>query len=152
MGQNKALLLTLLELESNDGIIMKTVENTDLSVMKTYSRSMEPTLLTGDLLIIQTGLSGEDVCANLGNGDIIIFKNPRNPDGIPIVHRAIEKYMQDGTWYIITKGDNELTNPHPDNWYPWFPIGGNPETEWYPKAVGSQELRGRDAARCPMGS
>jgi signal peptidase I len=98
------------------------------------SKSMEPTLKIGDLLIIQGGLRGEDVYANLGNGDIIIFKDPRNPDGIPIVHRAIEKYMQDGTWYIITKGDNNLTNPHPDNWYPWFPRGGNPETAWYPKA------------------
>ena len=98
------------------------------------STSMEPTLKIGDLLIIQGGLSGEDVYANLGDGDIIIFKDPRNPNGIPIVHRAIEKYMHDDTWYIITKGDNTRTNPYPDDWYPWFPRGGDPESQWFPKA------------------
>jgi len=75
------------------------------------SRSMEPTLKVGDLLIIHGGLKAEDIYANPKDGDIIVFKNPSNPNGLPIVHRAIEKVQKDGKWYFITKGDN---NPFDD--------------------------------------
>jgi len=75
------------------------------------SRSMEPTLKVGDLLIIHGGLKAEDIYADPKDGDIIVFKNPSNPEGLPIVHRAIEKIQKDGKWYFITKGDN---NPFDD--------------------------------------
>ena len=75
------------------------------------SRSMEPTLKVGDLLIIHGGLEAEDIYADPKDGDIIVFKNPSNPEGLPIVHRAIEKIQKDGKWYFITKGDN---NPFDD--------------------------------------
>jgi signal peptidase I len=98
------------------------------------SGSMEPTLKVGDLLVIQGGLSGKDVYANPVDGDIIVFRNPSNPDGIPIVHRAIDKYQIAGTWYIVTKGDNSLTNPHPDDWYPYFPRGGVYDKAGHPES------------------
>jgi signal peptidase len=75
------------------------------------SRSMEPTLNVGDLLIIRGGLRAEDIHASPEDGDIIIFRSPSNPDAIPIVHRAIEKIQKDGKWYFVTKGDN---NPYDD--------------------------------------
>ena len=75
------------------------------------SGSMEPTLKIGDLLIIRGGLKAEDIHASPDDGDIIIFRNPNNPNGLPIVHRAIKKIQKDGKWYFITKGDN---NPSDD--------------------------------------
>jgi len=75
------------------------------------SGSMEPTLKIGDLLIIRGGLKAEDIHASPKDGDIIIFHSPSDPNGIPIVHRAIEKIQKDGKWYFITKGDN---NPYDD--------------------------------------
>jgi signal peptidase I len=87
------------------------------------SGSMEPTLNIGDLLIIQGGITGETVHAHPGDGDIIIFLDPRDTDGIPIVHRAFDMYKVGDTWYIVTKGDH---NPTVDDWR-WygFPVGGN---------------------------
>jgi len=75
------------------------------------SGSMEPTLKIGDLLIIRGGLKAEDIHASPKDGDIIIFRNPKDPEGFPIVHRAIEKFQKNGKWYFITKGDN---NPYDD--------------------------------------
>jgi len=44
-------------------------------------------------------------------------------DGIPIIHRAVDKYEVEGTWYIVVKGDN---NPALDDWrWGGFPTGGN---------------------------
>ncbi len=96
------------------------------------SGSMEPTLNIGDLLVIQGGITGESVYAHTGDGDIIIFRDPRNPDGIPIVHRAVDKYIVRDTWYIVTKGDN---NPTVDDWS-WydFPRGGNYSVAGHPES------------------
>jgi signal peptidase I len=90
------------------------------------SGSMEPTLNIGDLLIVQGGVTGESVYAHPGNGDIIIFHNPGDYNGTPIVHRAIDKYQVNGILYIVTKGDNTVTNPRADDWSGYgFPKGGN---------------------------
>ena len=94
---------------------------TFLIITKMRSGSMEPTLKIGDLLIIQ-GITGESIYAHSSDGDIIFFHDPRNYSGIPIVHRSVDKYEVDGTWYIVTKGDN---NPTVDDWS-WYgyPKGG----------------------------
>jgi len=86
---------------------------TDTPLHTPISGSMEPTLKIGDLLIIRGGLRAEDIYANPKDGDIIIFRDPRDPNDLPIVHRAIEKFQKDGKWYFRTKGDN---NSRPDNW------------------------------------
>jgi len=85
---------------------------TDTPLHTPISGSMEPTLKIGDLLIIRGGLKAEDIHADPKDGDIIIFRNPRDPEGIPIVHRAIKKLRENGKWYFITKGDNNLCDDY----------------------------------------
>jgi len=111
------IILGVILFQEAIGLVLRT----EYPLHTPISRSMEPTLRIGDLLVIQGGLRAEDIYANMGNGDIIIFHDPRDPDGIPIVHRAIDKYEENGTWYIVTKGDN---NAFPDDWSGYFPKGG----------------------------
>jgi len=94
-----------------------------LVITKMRSGSMEPALEMGELLVVQSGVSGDSIYAHPGDGDIIVYHDPRNYDGIPIIHRAVDKYEVEGTWYIVVKGDN---NPTVDDWR-WygFPTGGN---------------------------
>lgn len=93
---------------------------TEYPLQTPISGSMRPTLYEGDLLIVQGGFTADQIYAHLNDGDIIVFRDPRNMNDF-IVHRAIEKYQQDGVWYFITKGDN---NPSQDYWL--FPRGGVP--------------------------
>lgn len=78
------------------------------------SPSMEPTLNIGDLLILQGVADSEKVNAHPENGDIIVFRQPTNPD-VFIVHRAIGKSqdLANGEYYLRTKGDN---NSSADPW------------------------------------
>jgi len=65
------------------------------------SESMEPTLYRGDLLILQAKLP-EDIHLL----DIVVYQDSSwHTDG-PIVHRVIEIQEDNGTYYYITKGDN----------------------------------------------
>lgn len=69
------------------------------------SASMEPTIMTGELVIAKQ-CDFEDIEV----GDIIIYKHTyQNGYTIPIVHRVIEKNNE----YLNTMGDN---NPEPDGW------------------------------------
>ena len=88
--------------------ILSLALHTNVPLHTPVSGSMEPTLKIGDLLVICGGLKAEDIHASPKDGDIIVFKNPDNPNGMPIVHRAIEKFQKDGKWYFITKGDNNF--------------------------------------------
>jgi hypothetical protein len=72
-----------------------------------WSHPFDQTLHKGDILIIQA-VSPEDLSANYPHSDIIVFRNPNNlhdPSATPIVHRIVEKFEIDGTWYFQTKGD-----------------------------------------------
>ncbi len=66
-------------------------------------RSMEPTLQTGDLVLV-VKVSPEDIHV----GDIIVYKKP---SGTFIIHRVIKIKRVDDQFYYITQGDN---NPIPD--------------------------------------
>jgi len=114
-GMLRALFLLVLVLLANFAFqqALVLVLRTERPLHTPISGSMLPTLKIGDLLIIQGGLRAEDIYANPGDGDIIIFRDPRNPSGIPIVHRAIDKFQEASKWYFRTQGDN---NPHPDSW------------------------------------
>ncbi|MCD6465971.1 signal peptidase I [Candidatus Bathyarchaeota archaeon] len=87
---------------------------TEYPLQTPISNSMYPTLKVGDLLIVQGGLSGEDIYADPKNGDIIVFRRPYDANEF-IVHRAIEKKYDERRhlWLFKTKGDNNLS---PDPW------------------------------------
>ena len=83
------------------------------------SRSMEPTLNIGDL-VIREDKDPEDIVADEENGDILILRGPdyfydkgfdpvfwgNLEEGTPIIHRAIDKKKIGDKWYFKTKGDN----------------------------------------------
>jgi len=128
------LLLLLVILIANFAIqgALTLILKTDRPLHTPISGSMEPTLNIGDLLIVQGGVTGESVYAHPGDGDIIIYHDPRDYNGIPIVHRAVDKYEVDSVWYIVTKGDN---NPTVDDWR-WygFPVEGNYSVAGHPES------------------
>lgn len=131
-GLITTLFLLLLVLLANFVIqgALTLILKTSTPLHTPISGSMVPTLNIGDLLIIQGGMTGASVNAHLGNGDIIIFHDPRDYNGIPIVHRAIDKYQVGDTWYIITKGDHNGRSINDyeygaDDWSSYFPRGGN---------------------------
>jgi signal peptidase I len=101
------ILLLLIVLAGNfilQGVLTLALK-TDRPLYTPISGSMRPTLNIGDLLIVQGGLTGETINAASETGDIIVFLNPRNPNDLPWVHRAIDKVQINGEWYIETKGD-----------------------------------------------
>jgi len=72
--------------------------------------SMSPTIDYGDAVMVY-----KVPFDNLDVGDIIAFKDPR---GVPltVIHRVVEVEVNDSTRYLLTKGDNDLTNPTIDPW------------------------------------
>lgn len=76
---------------------------TDSPVLAVVSRSMTPVLNVGDLIIIESVPSSQ-INANPVNGDILVFKNPGNPQEL-IVHRAVNKTVVNGHISFITEGD-----------------------------------------------
>lgn len=101
---------------------------TDFPLLAVASGSMEPVFYRGDLIIVQGGLNFTELNAATKDvqpaGEIIVFYDPRYggpPIYLPvagtntrlIVHRAISKVENNGTWYFQTQGDR---NPSPDHW------------------------------------
>ncbi len=82
------------------GIFMLSMGTSSPLVVVT-SESMEPTLYRGDLLILQAR-APEDIHL----GDIIVYLDTTWHSDGPIVHRVIEIQEDNGTYYFITKGDN----------------------------------------------
>jgi len=72
--------------------------------------SMSPTLNYGDVAVIyRAPYSG------VGPGSIIAFHDPRGDPGI-IVHRVVSLVECGGEECLVTKGDNNATNPTTDPW------------------------------------
>lgn len=90
---------------------LRTALATNYPLLAVASGSMVPTLNVGDLIVVQGGLTVNDVKAEYEVGDIIVFRKPENPDEL-IVHRAVEKVNSSSSLYIRTKGDhNTSTDP-----------------------------------------
>jgi len=80
------------------------------------SGSMMPTLNVGDLIIAQR-IDPAQINANKLTGDILVFRDPRNPSDL-IVHRAVKIYKgEDNRYLIITSGD--ATRYESDQFSPW---------------------------------
>jgi signal peptidase len=72
--------------------------------------SMSPTLNYGDVgVLYKTGFSA------LAPGAIIAFHDPRGNPTI-IVHRVVSVLTCGGATCLVTKGDNQRTNPDNDPW------------------------------------
>jgi len=73
--------------------------------------SMSPTINHGDAFLVY-----KVPFHSLHAGDIIVFKDPRG-DPQTVVHRIVAvKDDGNGTTYLLTKGDNNNTNPINDPW------------------------------------
>ena len=88
--------------------ILQISFNTESPIVVVVSGSMEPQIHEGDLLFVM-GKDAEDIkngTAEDKDGDIIVFYAYWHGAPVePIVHRVINKYQNDGTWYFETKGD-----------------------------------------------
>jgi len=85
---------------------LRAALRTDYPLLAVASGSMRTTLNVGDLIIVQGVLDANEInAAPPPNGTIIVFHKPSDPNEL-IVHRAINKVENDGTWYFQTKGDN----------------------------------------------
>ncbi len=92
---------------------VRAIYRTDYPLLTVASGSMRPTLNIGDLIVVHGILNVSDLkAAPNPEGDIIVFRNPHDKEEL-IVHRAINKTLHEGLWYIRTKGD---ANPTPDPW------------------------------------
>jgi signal peptidase I len=69
------------------------------------------TLHKGDVIIIQ-GVDPKDLKTDYPNSDIIVFYDPNDPSGTPIIHRIIRVAENNGILYFKTKGDGN-GNPWP---------------------------------------
>jgi hypothetical protein len=90
-----------------------------------WSHPFARTLHLGDLIVIQ-GANPQTLNANYPNSDIIVFQDPSNPDGVPIVHRITSEILQNGTLYFFTKGDGNPPATWPNNVETYSPDYG-----WY---------------------
>ncbi len=76
-----------------------------------WSHPFERTLHVGDLIIVQ-GVNPEDIhAAPEPDGDIIVYRQLYSDD--LIVHRAIEKIVENGNVSFVTKGDGNTGPDHP---------------------------------------
>jgi len=80
--------------------------------LQMMSGSMHPTLEILDFVYVKNVTGQAEVHASPVDGDIILFQAPMHPDEL-ILHRAVEKFQQDSTWYFKTKGDSNAAN---DSW------------------------------------
>jgi len=86
---------------------LKTALGTEYPLLAVSSDSMVPTLQVGDLIMVQGVNFSEVYAAPRPNGTIIVFRGEAiGRLGELIVHRAVDR--EEGTGYIITKGDNNL--------------------------------------------
>jgi len=105
----KTIIILAIILISTVGFVLglRAVLKNEFPLMVVFSESMIPTLNVGDIIVIQGGLNADEITvAPAPNGDIIVFREPGDPNDF-IVHRAIDK----ASGGFVTKGDN---NPYPD--------------------------------------
>lgn len=88
--------------------LMKAALGTEVPLAYVPSRSMEPTLRVGDLVVIE-GVKPQEISL----GDILVFYVPGHygEDSYRIVHRVVSIVQVDGALGFETKGDN---NPSSD--------------------------------------
>jgi len=85
-------------------------ETTDNDLLMMASGSMEPTIKLGDYVRIDRQINIEDIHAAPADanppGDILAYQGAR----YLIVHRAIDKWIEDGRYIFIMHGDANPVN------------------------------------------
>lgn len=76
-----------------------------------WSHPFERTLHVGDLIVVEGTNVSNINAAPYPDGDIIVFHQLSGDE--LIVHRAIEKRVQNGEIYFVTKGDGNLGSDQP---------------------------------------
>jgi len=119
--------------------ILQVALHTSNPMVVVVSRSMEPTLLRGDLLFLEWKDSSQIKSGSIigKEGDIIVFDARNlpgwiNPPNDPIVHRVVDKWY-DGAWFFQTKGDANPTidsAPVPENRILGVVVGRIPYIGW----------------------
>ena len=110
-----------------------------------YSHPFVRTLHVGDLIVIQ-GIDPKNLISNYPNSDTIVFQDPSNPTGIPIVHRITSETVKDGKIYFFTKGDGNPPTAWPNPVEPYSPDLGWYNPNYYtenpniPRGAVSQDL------------
>ena len=107
-----------LQLALNTSTPLRTVESGSMyipyenaNLWTSLTRPFDRTLNIGDIILIQ-GVDPKTLNTHYPNSDIIVFKDPLNPNSVPIVHRIVGTSVVNGTIYFITKGDGN-GNPWP---------------------------------------
>jgi signal peptidase I len=102
----------------------------DFPLLAVASGSMEPFLYRGDLIVVQGVSNFSELRAefyrfpngtvNPNPGEVVVYYDPRYGKDIYhlIVHRAVNKNLENGTWYFDTKGDASWGSSVD----PWGPI------------------------------
>jgi len=105
----KTAILLLIAVISVAGfwLALRAALRTEYPLHAVISGSMIPSLQIGDLVVVQGGLNPGEIYAVPGNGDIIVFRKPTDPDEF-IVHRAVNKVYRGSSWFFKTKGDSNL--------------------------------------------
>lgn len=101
------------------------------ATVNVLSGSMDPTFSEGDMLSVHTDITDEQK-QNLQEGDVISFYFDQNGDGVAneVNTHRIFKRIEGATVRYQTKGDNEVTNHDPDNYYiTWSNVLGVWESE-----------------------
>ena len=125
IGLVVAIVLTFflsLGLALGNTVPLRVVESgsmcTELQGCDGWSHPFDSTLHVGDVIIVQS-VDPKDLNVNYPNSDIIVYQNPSlrgNPLATPIVHRIVDSYEVNDTFYFQTKGDGNGVNwPAPVN-------------------------------------
>ncbi len=86
------------------GNLITRVVGLQYPLMVVVSESMTPNLGVGDFIIVgNLDNPGEIVVGSPPSGEILVYDNGLNEY---IVHRAIEKFNENGKWWFKMKGDN----------------------------------------------
>ncbi|UCG35955.1 MAG: signal peptidase I [Candidatus Bathyarchaeota archaeon] len=108
----KSLILLAIVLAAIVGVWfgLRAYLRTEYPMLAVASGSMVPTLNKGDLIVVQGGMTIDDIVAEpYPTGDIIVFHKPYDPEDL-IVHRAVDKQDEGENTYLVTKGDDNNGN------------------------------------------
>ncbi len=126
MRKNTVLLASYIALVALVAFVLHALsnpENLPVVLVVVEGRSMIPTLWTGDVVLVV-----KKPADSIRVGDIIVYK--AISDGHLVIHRVVKVNRIAGTYYYVTRGDNNIL---PDNMMPSLePILGIP----YERVVG----------------